>query len=68
MLISQYIDVFTESNRVRLDKVVIAYNKSLNFAKKIKGNINDEIDKLPKETASYLSKFLGIGGTMDLLV
>jgi len=68
ILLGQYIDIFTEGGKIRFDKVIIAYNKSLRTAKKITGTIEQAVTKLPKETAQYIYKLMGVNSTLDILV
>lgn len=68
MLLGQYIDKYTENKKVRLDKVVIAYNKSAKTADRAGSTIEDAMKNLPKETSKYIAKFLGKNGTMDLMI
>lgn len=67
MLIGQYIDQYSENGKLRLDKVIIAYNKSPNTAKKAGASIEEAVQNLPEETSRYIYKLLGIGGTLHLL-
>ena len=62
------IDEETEGNEVRLDKVVIRYNKGYYADKQGKGLIGD-LDSLfaseNTESKNYVLKLLGINGTLD---
>lgn len=64
---------FLENGVPRLDKVVVIYNRG-RFDKvskevaKSKKNIDDLMASIPKGTADYVRKLLGVQGMMDVLV
>jgi soluble lytic murein transglycosylase-like protein len=69
--LNNLIDRHTENGKVRLDKVVVAYNKgyySFNKGKDLKGTIDELVASLNTETSSYITKLLGVNGVMDCIV
>lgn len=65
------LDQEREGDSVRLDKVVIRYNKGYfadNMGKNLTGSISDVIAKAPAESKNYVLKLLGINGTLDSIV
>ena len=60
-----------EGDTVRLDKVVIRYNKGY-FAdaagKGLIGSIDDLLGKIPTESKNYVLKLIGTNGTLDSIV
>ena len=66
MLLGQLIDLHTENGKVRLDKVIIRYNKGINT--KPKGNtIEETVAGYPTETRNYVYKLVGKNGLLDIL-
>lgn len=62
------IDEHTEGSSVRLDKVVIRYNRgyfSDNRGKNIVGDIDSVVKNVPTESKNYVLKLLGKNGTLD---
>lgn len=73
IFLKQLVDEYTENGVPRLDKVVVIYNRG-RFDKvskevaKSKKNIDDLMASIPKGTADYVRKLLGVQGMMDVLV
>jgi soluble lytic murein transglycosylase-like protein len=66
------IDESTENGNVRLDKVIVRYNRgyfSDGKGTKLPASAEEIVnsDKYPKETKNYVTKFGGINGTLHLL-
>lgn len=69
--LNNLIDRHTENGQVRLDKVVVAYNKgfyAFNKGKNLTGTIEELVASLNSETSSYITKLLGVNGVMDAIV
>ncbi len=62
------VDEHTEGKDIRLDKVVIRYNRgyfSDNRGKNIVGTLENVIKNVPTESKNYVLKLLGKNGTLD---
>ena len=60
-----------EGNTVRLDKVIVGFNKGYfadNQGKDLKGDITNLVKTLNKETSDYIVKLLGKNGVLDAIV
>ncbi len=73
MLLGQLVNEFTENGKLRLDKVVTIYNggRYSKAGKKIisfKGNTEELLTQVPKESADYIKKLMGVNGTLDIIV
>lgn len=73
MLLGQLINEFTENGKLRLDKVVTIYNggRFSKAGKKIiafKGDTKELLTQVPKESADYIKKLVGVNGTLDIIV
>jgi soluble lytic murein transglycosylase-like protein len=61
----------TENGKVRLDKVILRYNAGYNAhskGKNLKGDINNVIKTVNKESSTYIVKLLGKNGVLDSIV
>jgi soluble lytic murein transglycosylase-like protein len=73
IFLKQLMDEFTENGKIRMDKVVAIYNggRFSKAAKKIipfKGNAEQLLTQVPKETSDYVKKLLGTQGVLDTIV
>lgn len=73
LLLGQLLNEFNESGKIRLDKLVVLYNggRQTKAAKKIipfKGNTDDMLAQVPKETANYIKKLVGKNGILEAIV
>lgn len=62
------VDEHNEGGNLRLDKVVIRYNRgyfSDNKGKNLLGSIDDIVARVPTESKNYVLKLLGKNGTLD---
>jgi len=62
------LDEHTEGNQIRLDKVVIRYNRgyfSDNRGKNLLGNVEQIVQKVPTESKNYVLKLLGKNGVLE---
>lgn len=62
------VDEHTEGSSIRLDKVVIRYNRgyfSDNKGKNLVGRVEDIVARVPTESKNYVLKLLGVNGTLD---
>lgn len=65
------IDRHTEGGTVRLDKVVVAYNKGMyafKSGKELVGTPEKLMASLPRETSDYIKKLVGKNGVLDAIV
>ena len=66
LAIGQLIDLHTEGGKVRLDKIVIRYNRGMYY--KPKGDtIEETIASVPKETKNYVYKLMGKNSLLEIL-
>jgi soluble lytic murein transglycosylase-like protein len=73
ILLGQLIDEFTENNNLRLDKIVVIYNRGRydKVSKEViafKGNTQEMEKIVPKGTYDYVKKLIGKNGVLDILV
>jgi soluble lytic murein transglycosylase-like protein len=64
--LGQLIDQFTENGLVRLDKVVLKYNRGL-FARIIGTTVKEVYDNANTESRNYISKLAGENGVLHIL-
>ena len=73
LLLGQLADEFTEDGKINLSKVVTLYNggrysKACKAAIKFNGTANELLAQLPKETADYIKKLIGVNSILHSLV
>jgi soluble lytic murein transglycosylase-like protein len=73
ILLKQLVDEFTENGKVRFDKVITIYNsgrysKASKNVMAFKGSTDELLGIVPKETANYIKKLVGINSVLDVLV
>lgn len=69
MLLMQLVDEETKNGVVRMDRVVIRYNRG--YYTKVPAGTTEELlnnQNLPTETKNFILKLLGVRGTLDLLL
>lgn len=68
MYLMQIVDEETKNGTVRLDRVIVRYNKGY-YATIPSGSTQDLLNSnLPYETKSYILKLAGINGILDILL
>lgn len=73
ILLKQLTDEFTENGKIRFDKVITIYNsgrfsKSSKKVMQFKGSTEELLTLVPKETANYIKKLVGVNSVLDVLV
>lgn len=73
IILGQLLDEFTEDGIIRLDKLVVIYNRGFfdKVSKQVmafKGETKDLKKILPQGTYDYIKKLVGVNGVLDILV
>ena len=73
ILLGQLTNEFVEGGKLRLDKVITVYNggRYSKAGRKIisfKGNTNELLAQVPKESSDYIKKLMGTNGILDIIV
>lgn len=66
ILLGQLIDIHTTLGKVRMDKVVIQYNRGF-FHKPIGNTIEETLNSEPTETKNYVYKLMGVNGLLSIV-
>lgn len=68
IFLSSLMDESTKDGDLRLDKVVVRYNKGYFTKKGLDGDVKSVMANAPSESKAYIKKLIGTNGTLDLLI